>query len=218
MSRIECKAIIFDLDGTLVDSSECIERIWREWCSVNRVKFDDLIAVSHGRPTLETMREFLPTAGKVMADWFLDREMNETDGLKQLPGAGEFISKLPENCWAIATSGVFELASARVIAANLDIPKVFITADMVNKGKPDPESFIKAAEKLGVKPSECVVFEDSKPGLNAAVAFGAKVVGVKMHLKESDMPEAEFTINDFNELKVKISKKNNVDIITIALQ
>jgi mannitol-1-/sugar-/sorbitol-6-phosphatase len=212
---IECKAVIFDLDGTLVDSSECIEKIWRKWCVEYNINFNNLIAVSHGRPTLETMKEFLPSADTKMADWFLEQEMNETEDLKQIEGAAEFIEKLPKNLWGIATSGVINLASARIEGAGLSIPNVLITADKIEKGKPDPESFIKAAAQLGVKPEECIIFEDSKPGIKAGIASGATVIGIKMHLQEEEMTDAVFTINNFSELVLNVVSTQNGKILKI---
>jgi mannitol-1-/sugar-/sorbitol-6-phosphatase len=205
---LECKAVIFDLDGTLVDSSACIEEIWKLWCSDNNINYNKLISVSHGRPTLETMQDFLPSADKKMTDWFLKYELARADNLKLITGAKNIIEKLPVNSWAIATSGVNNLAIARIKGAGLPLPNALITADKIKKGKPDPESFIKAADLLGVKINECVIFEDSIPGILAGHASNAKVVGVKTHLKEKDMPGVAFSINDYDELELNVEKIN----------
>ena len=207
---IKCKAVIFDLDGTLVDSSECIEKVWKLWCTENNVDYDKLLPVSLGRPALDTMREFLPEAGPEMSDWFFEHEIRETGDLKPILGATEFISKLPFEKWSVATSGVYELASSRLESAGLPLPVVFVTADRVKKAKPDPESFLKAAEELGYKPEECVVFEDSRAGVEAAVKAGMKLVGVRTSL--DNIPEADIQISSYKELLVNYLGNGIIEI------
>ena len=109
---------------------------------------------------------------------FLQQELDNTKELITIKGACGLVNKLPEDKWAIATSGVIELAAKRLRTAGLPIPKVFITADKVGNGKPHPESFLKAAEGLNVTPEDCVIFEDSGPGIIAALRAGAKVIAV----------------------------------------
>lgn len=207
-----CDAIIFDLDGTLVDSAICIEKMWRIWAKENNVDYHKIASVAAGRTTLETMKIVAPElATKKMADKFAERESKETEGLKQINGAKEVLESIPKEYWAIATSGSKLLATSRITSAGLPFPEILVTSDDITNGKPNPEPFLKAAHRLGVVPEKCVVFEDSITGINAAVAAGAKVIAIKTP-KLSGLDSAIFDLTDVEISHVVLAEKTKLKI------
>ena len=206
MKTIECDAIIFDLDGTLVDSEICIEKMWRIWAKENDIDYQKIISVATGRTTFETMKIVAPEkATKKMADDFAERESLETEGLKQIPGAQKLLESIPKGLWAIATSGSKLLATSRLFNTGLPLPETLITSDDITNGKPDPEPFLKAAFHLGVASEKCVVFEDSAVGIDAALAAGAKVIGVN---PQSPTP-IDAVVDDLTTINVSCSRLTN---------
>ncbi|WP_375749079.1 HAD-IA family hydrolase [Vibrio sp. HN007] len=187
------KGILFDLDGTLVDSNAAVDRCWSHWCDRNDLDYEEVSKVFHGKPAFVTVREFL--AGKSdeyiasEIQWLKDQESKDVSDVKALPGALEFLDrvvryKVP---WAIVTSGPVPVARARIEAARLPEPHALITSDLITKGKPDPEPFLLGAGRIGIDAKECLVFEDSPAGAKAGISAGSKVIGVMSHLSESDL-------------------------------
>ena len=178
---VRCKAVLFDMDGTLVDSARVVERAWRWWAVRHNIAFEDVLSFSHGRPTLATLEHFLPGQDHSEELDELSRfEETQTEGILAVPGAAELLhALLQQNCpWAIVTSAWRKLAEIRVIAAGLPLPGVIVPVDEIRNGKPDPEGFLRAAEQLGVAPEDCLVFEDTRPGIDAGLSAGMKVVGL----------------------------------------
>ncbi|KAI9019869.1 putative hydrolase [Hyaloraphidium curvatum] len=178
------RAVLLDMDGTLVDSDAVVERTWRLWAEEHGMDAAVVLRVAHGRPAGSTMRELLPDRPeednvRENAE-FLARESVDVEGVVAVPGAPELLEALrrlhvPH---ALVTSADLKLASARMGAAGLAMPDVRVTAERVGKSKPDPEGFLLAASELGIPPSECVIFEDSGPGITAGKNGGMVVVGV----------------------------------------
>ncbi len=170
-------AFLFDMDGTLLDSSIVVERVWRDWAGRHGVDAEALLAVSHGVQCHDTMRRFAPAGVDIAAEArrFHDAELVDTEGVVEIAGARALISGLDPSRWAVVTSAPRELAKVRLAAAGLPVPDLLIAAEDVQRGKPDPEGFLKAAALLGVPIGECLVFEDSPAGVAAANAAGAHV-------------------------------------------
>jgi sugar-phosphatase len=175
---LECQAILFDLDGVLVDSAECVEGTWRCWAEVNQLDPDRVISIAHGRRTIETVKLVAP---HLAADEELARlaasESTQTAGIYEIRGAREFLRSLP-GPWAIVTSGIRAVASLRIKHTNLPFPPVLVCADEVTAGKPDPEGYLAAASQLGVDARQCIVVEDAPPGLEAAHRAGMRSIAV----------------------------------------
>ena len=170
-------AFLFDMDGTLLDSSAVVYRVWGSWAKRHGIDADTLLANVHGVRSEDTIRRFAGAGADIAKEtqWILDAEVKDVDGVVALEGINAFIAGLDPGTWAIVTSAPRALAEVRLGAVNLPIPEVMITAEDVQRGKPDPQGFLLGAQRLGVSISECLVFEDSPAGVAAAKAAGAHV-------------------------------------------
>ncbi|GAA3110378.1 HAD-IA family hydrolase [Streptomyces echinatus] len=179
---LTARALLLDMDGTLVNSDAVVERIWRRWAERNGLDGDEVMKVVHGRQGHASMAVLLPgrPVEQNLADnaRMLAEETADTDGVVEIAGAGAFLASLDGVAHALVTSADVALATARMDAAGLPMPAVRVTAESVGASKPDPEGFLKGAAELGVDPADCVVFEDSGAGIAAGRAAGMRVVGV----------------------------------------
>jgi sugar-phosphatase len=177
--RLTCRAVIFDLDGVLVDSTALVERTWRRWAALHDLDFARVLRVAHGRRAVETVRLAAPHLdAEAEADRLAAQEARETEGLVRIEGAVQLVNSLPKDRWAVATSGTREIATTRLAFASVPQPAVLVTADDVARGKPDPRVYALAAERLDVLPARCVVIEDAPAGIQGARAAGMPVIAV----------------------------------------
>jgi mannitol-1-/sugar-/sorbitol-6-phosphatase len=177
MTQIHCASLLFDLDGVLIDSTPAVARVWRRWAIEQGFNPEEVVARAHGRPSLTTVREYLPDADHVAENREVERrEIADLEGVVPLPGAVELLQSLPENRWTIVTSCTRALAEVRLRAAGLRLPKKMITSNDITHGKPDPEPYRKGAAALGFAAADCVVLEDAPAGIQAGKAAGAKVI------------------------------------------
>jgi len=191
MTSISCSALLFDLDGVLIDSTPAVARVWSRWAVEHGFDPETVVRQAHGRPSRTTIRELLPTADIDREDREVERrEMQDVDGVVLLPGARELLNTLPPERWTIATSCTRPLAEVRLRAAGLPIPKNMITSSDVKIGKPDPEPYLKAAAKLGFAASDCIVVEDAPAGARAGKAAGARVIAFLTTMARRDLEEA----------------------------
>lgn len=176
---LRCRALLFDLDGVLADSTASVEAHWRWWAVAHRLDPDALLHVVHGRRAIDTIREVAPAldAEHELAA-LVDAEAGDTTGVVAAPGAAALLPRLPAGEWAVVTSGVRRVALARLRASALPDPPLLVAADEIARGKPDPEGYLAAAARLGRTPAECVVFEDAPAGVAAARAAGMRCVGL----------------------------------------
>jgi len=200
---LKCSAILFDLDGVLVDSSQCVEATWRQWAARHGLDAEQAIQVAHGRRTIETVALLAPqlvVSDEVEA--LAASESTTTEGVYEVPGARELLASLPANVWAVVTSGVRAVATLRIRHTGLPSPPVLICADEIDRGKPDPQGYLIAAERLGFAPSHCIVVEDTRPGIEAAQAAGMKVVAVAGTHPAHELTAADVTIPRLSALRV----------------
>ncbi|MFI9175634.1 HAD-IA family hydrolase [Streptomyces lincolnensis] len=177
------EALLFDMDGTLVDSTVVVERTWRRFAARHGLDAEAILATAHGRRTGETVAAYVPAGVDAAAETarLVAEEVEDVDGIVPVPGAAELLASLPEGCWAVVTSAGRELTHRRMAAAGLPLPPLLISADDVREGKPSPEGYLAAAAALAVDPAATVVFEDAEAGLRAAVASGGAPVVVGAH-------------------------------------
>jgi sugar-phosphatase len=176
-------ALLFDMDGTLVDSTAVVEQVWAEFADRCSADPREVLLHAHGRLTIDTVRRFLPPgmdAHRAALELDAD-ELERMDGIVEISGAKELLNALQQGPLAVVTSASRELARRRMAAAGLAPPSVIITAEDVTAGKPSPEGYRRAAMILGVPAEDCVVFEDAEAGLQAALASGARPVVVGGH-------------------------------------
>ena len=180
MKRFECRAVVFDLDGVLVDSIGYIEEQWRRWAISRGLPIEPFLRVCHGRRAVETIRLAAPhlDAEAEVAAFVPDREDAGAEALRPVAGAARLLESLPRESWAVATSGARTVATGRLQRAGLPTPGVLVCAEDVLRGKPSPDVYLLAAVGLGVVPGECLVIEDAPAGIEAARAAGMKVVGL----------------------------------------
>ena len=187
-----CEAILFDLDGVLVDSTAVVVRTWREWARDRGLDAERILEVAHGRKAAETVRLFAPDLDAESETRELERiEIENLDSVLEIEGARELLSSLPADGWTVVTSGTRALASKRMKHVGLPLPDRFVSADDVGNGKPHPEAYLKGAEVLGVRPEACVVVEDAPSGVSSAKSAGIRVVAVATTYRESDLQEAD---------------------------
>ncbi|MGI5527903.1 HAD-IA family hydrolase [Streptomyces syringium] len=179
---LTARALLLDMDGTIVNSDAVVERCWRQWAAEQDLDADAVMKVVHGRQGYATMAVLLPDRPMELnhADnrRMLAAETADVDGVVPVPGAPAFMAALATLPHALVTSADRALATARMGAAGLPMPEVRVTAESVGASKPDPEGFLKGAAALGFAPEDCIVFEDSEAGITAGKAAGMRVVGV----------------------------------------
>ena len=195
-------AVLFDMDGTLIDSSAVVERTWRAFAGRHGLDPDEILATAHGRRTEETVARYLPEGIDVVAETrrIVAEEVADTAGVVAVPRAAELLASLPHRRWAIVTSAGRALARRRMAAAGLPFPPVVITAEDVLAGKPAPEGYLAAADALGVSATATVIFEDAEAGLRSAVASGATTVVVGGH--HGPAAEGLLRVSDFHAVAV----------------
>jgi mannitol-1-/sugar-/sorbitol-6-phosphatase len=191
MTEITCSALLFDLDGVLIDSTPAVIRVWTRWAIGHGFDPDEVVRRAHGRPSVSTIREYLPHGDHEDENSKVERgEIEDLKGVVPLPGARELLSTLPSDRWTIVTSCTRPLATARLHAAGLTIPTRLVTCDDVKNGKPAPEPYLKGALLLGVSPTDCLVVEDAPAGIGAGKAAGARVIACRTMASESELRDA----------------------------
>jgi mannitol-1-/sugar-/sorbitol-6-phosphatase len=188
MIRVPCGGVLFDLDGVLADSTPAVVRVWTYWSVKHGFDPDEVVHKAHGRPSITTVREYLPEGDAEAENREIEqREIEDIGDVKPLPGAAELLQALPPERWAIVTSCTRPLAVVRIQAAGLPLPKYLVTSSDINRGKPDPEPYLKGAAKLGLSASDCVVIEDAGAGVRSGKAAGARVIALRTSHSEAEL-------------------------------
>ncbi|AVM02133.1 phosphatase [Gordonia iterans] len=201
--RFEVVAILFDIDGTLVDSTPAVVRTWEAFADARSLDVEEILRISHGRRTEDTLADLLPASEVPDAAAQLEAlELDDLGDVVALPAAHAVLSRLPADRWAAVTSGSQRLMPARPHAAGLPVPSVLIAAEDVEHGKPDPQGYRAAAAALGVDPDRCLVVEDAPAGIEAGRASGAAVLAVATSHDRSALSEAEAVVEDMRALAV----------------
>lgn len=173
-------AFLFDMDGTILSSIAATERVWSNWARRHKLDLETFLPTIHGVRASETIARLnLPGVDvQAEAELLLQAELEDVEGIVPIEGAMAFLASLPADRWAVVTSAPRELAKRRLAAAGLPLPPLMVAGEDVTRGKPAPDCFLLAAERLGQKPEDCLVFEDAIAGIQAAEAAGMAVAVV----------------------------------------
>lgn len=219
VQQFSARAILFDLDGVLVDSTGSVGRVWRDWAVRYRLDPEEVIRSAHGRRSIETIRAWAPWLDAEAENRIVEQaEIEDTRDLAVIPGAGKLLATLPPHRWTVVTSGTRPLATSRLRAAGLPIPDKLVTASEVINGKPNPEPYLKGAELLGFSPADCLVVEDTPPGIEAAHAAGMKCIALLTTYGAEKLTTAEAIIPDLSGVAVSLAHCSHSLIITTAAQ
>jgi mannitol-1-/sugar-/sorbitol-6-phosphatase len=219
MIRVPCGGVLFDLDGVLADSTPAVARVWTYWAVKHGFDPDEVVHKAHGRPSITTVREYLPEGDAESENREIEqREIEDLGDIKALPGAVELLQALPPQRWTIVTSCTRPLAVARIRAAGLPPPKYLITSSDITRGKPDPEPYLKGAAKLGLAAGDCVVIEDAGAGVRSGKAAGALVIALRTSHSEAELrvAGADWIVDDCASLSV--DRSSGLDPVVLVLK
>jgi len=214
MPSFRCEAILFDLDGVLVDSTPCVTRVWAAWAREHDLDPDYVVPLAHGQRTIETVRQVAPLLdAQRETDRIEEQEVSDTDGLRVLPGAKELLTALATDRYTVVTSGTRRLATKRLQVAGLPVPPRMITADDVAHGKPDPEPYLAGAKMLGREPQKCLVFEDAPSGILSAKAAGMVAIGLTTTYGRDQLLEADVIVPSLTAVKIRTEPSGELMVI-----
>ena len=193
-TRFSARALLFDMDGTLIDSTVSVERVWGNWAESHGVSFAAVAHRMHGRRALDIMRDLVPPGvdPEIEVQIVNHNELVDTDGIVAIRGAAELLASLPHRAWALVTSAQLPLASARMGAGGLSLPEVVVTADDIAVGKPNPACYQLALKRLGLQPDDAVVLEDAPSGLAAGRAAGCRTIAIASTMPTEDLAHEDW--------------------------
>ncbi len=203
MTLIQCSAVLFDMDGVLVDSTPAVARVWTSWALEHGLVPDDVVRQAHGRPSLATIIELLPYGDHDGENNEVERrEIDDIADVIALPGALTLLQSIPQNRWAVVTSATRALAEVRLRAAGLPAPRHLVTASDLQRGKPFPDPYLKGAAMLQIPPVECVVAEDASAGVRSGKAAGARVLALRTTSPSEELlaAGADWIVDDLSAL------------------
>ncbi|MBC3777717.1 HAD-IA family hydrolase [Pseudomonas sp. SWRI99] len=204
-------AFLFDMDGTVLNSIAAAERIWSAWAVRHGVDVEAFLPTIHGARAIDTITR-LNLAGvnaQEQAAFITAAEIDDVEGIVEIPGAAAFLNRLPQDRWAMVTSAPRDLALRRMAAAGIAEPAVMITAEDVQAGKPDPAGYLLAAKRLGVEPADCLIFEDATVGIQAAEAAGAALMIITT-THQHPIETAHATLASYDALRVDVDSNGRL--------
>jgi sugar-phosphatase len=203
---LSADALLIDLDGVLVDSTPSVVRAWSAWARRVGLEPAEVLATVHGRRAVDTIRALRPALDpdEELAGLVADETTDNAD-VFEIAGARALVGALPPGSWAIVTSGLRAVATARLVAAGVPITPVLITAESIVHGKPDPECYLRGAAELGLAPERCVGVEAAPAGAAAARAAGRRVVGVTSTHDAAALEPADLIVPDLAHLHVSVT-------------
>jgi len=215
---LTASALLFDLDGVLIDSTPAVTRVWAQWAVAHGFDPETTVREAHGRPSIETIRELLPNADHEAENLEVERcEIADLDGIVPLPGALALLGSLPPNRWAIVTSCTRDLATVRIRAAGLPAPPTIITSSDITNGKPHPEPYLTGAQALGVKAADCIVVEDVSAGIRSGKSAGARVIALRTTARDDELlaAGADCVVDDCSSISAIFDPATGVLRLTI---
>lgn len=216
------RTFLFDLDGTLVDSLPAVELAWTEWGQRHHIDPTQILSFIHGKQAITSLRHFL--AGKPDSlireefAWLEHREATQTEGIVPLPGAVSLLESLNRQQipWAIVTSGSYPVAFARYQCLGLPLPEVFITAEKITRGKPEPDPYLTGARQMGFSPSQCVVVEDASAGVMSGLAAGCAVVAVNAPPATRGIEHCLLRLTSLEQLVIEPQPENSFRLSQVS--
>jgi len=203
MEQFRCSAILFDLDGVLVDSTRSVDRQWRKWAVANGVDPEQIMEIAHGRRTIEVIQILAPHIDPVVEVQRIERmEAEDQEGVTVMPGAADLLATIPDGRWCVVTSGTRYLALARLKIGDLPVPEILVSADDVKEGKPHQEPYLLGARLMGVDPKECLVIEDAPAGLRAAHAAKMKAVALTSTYQAQELAQADAIVQSLGQIHI----------------
>ena len=203
--QIRCKGVLFDMDGILISSLGSVERSWTKWSLMRGIDPAYAIRMAHGCRAIETLARLRPDLDCVAELRVIeDIELADGEGIALLPGVGDLLRALPAERWTVVTSATERLARLRLAAGGIPVPERIVTAESVTEGKPHPAPYRAGAALLGLKPEECVVFEDAGSGTKAGRAAGCTVVATTFSHSPEELEAAHYLIEDMTGMTVEI--------------
>jgi mannitol-1-/sugar-/sorbitol-6-phosphatase len=215
---IRCGAILFDLDGVLMDSRVAVERAWERWATGHGIDPIAVLAQAHGRRTIDTIRAIAPLLDiEAEARLLQVAESVDFDGVTTLPGAAELLEALPAGSWTVVTSGTRALATGRLAHGGLPIPEQLITADDVERGKPDPQPYLAGAAALGIDSADCLVIEDAPAGIEAGKAARMTVLAVATTFEARALAAAAYVVGSLADVVLSVTTEDPAGRATLQL-
>jgi sugar-phosphatase len=219
MTLIKCGAVLFDMDGVLVDSTPAVARVWTGWALEHGLIPGEVVRQAHGRPSLATIRELLPRGDHDAENREVERrEIEDVEDVIALPGALHLLNAIPQQCWAVVTSATRQLAEVRLRAAGLPAPRHLVTATDLQRGKPFPDPYLKGAEILGVSAAECIVAEDAASGIRSAKSAGARVLALRTTSADGELLSAGADWIADNLSALSVDPQSQTSAITFLLR
>ncbi|MDX9674117.1 MULTISPECIES: HAD-IA family hydrolase [unclassified Pseudomonas] len=206
-------AFLFDMDGTVLNSIAAAERVWAAWAERHGVDVETFLPTIHGVRAIDTIRRLnLPGVdAEAQAAFIAQAEIDDVEGIVQIPGAAAFLDSLPAERWAMVTSAPRDLALRRMAAAGIPEPAVMITAEDVTAGKPDPAGYRLAAQRLGLAPCDCLIFEDATVGIQAAEAAGAALMIITT-THQHPLETTHATLDSYESLSITVDGKGQLHL------
>ncbi|PIF48134.1 sugar-phosphatase [Pseudomonas sp. 29] len=206
-------AFLFDMDGTVLNSIAAAERIWAAWAVRHGVDVETFLPTIHGARAIDTITRLnLPGVdAEAQAAFITEAEIEDVEGIVEIPGAAKFLNSLPKDRWAMVTSAPRDLALRRMAAAGIPTPAVMITAEDVQAGKPDPAGYLLAAKRLGLEPRDCLIFEDATVGIQAAEAAGAALMIITT-THQHPLETTHATLASYAAVSVKIDSDGQLHL------
>jgi sugar-phosphatase len=209
MIRVLCSALLFDMDGVLVDSTAAVARAWTKWAIEQGMDPEFVIKAAHGRTSFASVQAILPQASDAVhrrENALLEQaELSDVADIVALPGARELLAAIPAARFAVVTSAVRELAEVRLRAAGLlELTRHLVSASDIQHSKPDPEPYVKGAAALGLSPAQCIVIEDAPSGVRSGKDAGCRVLAIRTTTHDSELlaEGADWIVNDCASIRL----------------
>ena len=216
MPSFHCSAILFDLDGVLLDSTRVVAEQYTRWALENGIDPAEVMKAAHGVRTLEVVQRVAPHLDAIAETRKIEDREAVADGIIAIPGAVALLNTIPRGRWCVVTSGTHFLATTRMQKFGIPIPDILVTADDVTHGKPDPEPYRRGAELLKANPADCIVFEDAPAGIRSAHAAGMKVISMPSTYRAADLHEADVIVPGLASIHIRLDAAGPQGMLVVS--